>query len=145
MPRIFVSAVIPAPADKVWGRIRDFNGLPGWLPMVTESRILDDMKPDQVGCTREFVLQDGGKFNETLVSLSDYDMSFSYTMGESPLALTNYMATMRLTPVTETDQTFAEWMAEFDCAAEDEDGLVETVRDGVFETGFRELVRHFGS
>ena len=28
MPRVYTSSVIPAAADQVWERIRDFNGLP---------------------------------------------------------------------------------------------------------------------
>ncbi|MDJ1007468.1 MAG: SRPBCC family protein [Paracoccaceae bacterium] len=143
MPRVFVSAVIPAPAEKVWDLIRDFNGLPTWLPIVAESRILDGMAADQVGCTRDFTLQNGDRITETLVSLSDYDMAFSYTMGITPMPLENYFATLRLTPVTETGQTFAEWSAEFDCAPEEADGLIDSIGEGVFAAGFAALSRRF--
>ena len=143
MPRIFVSAIIPAPADKVWDRIRDFNGLPSWMPVVAESRIQDGLASDQVGCVRDFTLQNGDQITETLVTLSDYDMSYSYTMGVTPMPLENYFATIRLTPVTETGQTFAEWTAEFDCAPEDEEGLITGIGEGVFEAGFKALARRF--
>lgn len=143
MPRVFVSAVIPAPAEKVWDLIRDFNGMPAWLPLVAESRILDGLASDQVGCTRDFTLQNGDRITETLVSLSDYDMTFSYTMGETPMPLENYLATVRLTPVTETGQTFAEWSAEFDCAPEEADGLVGGIGEDVFAAGFAALIRRF--
>ena len=143
MPRLFVSAVIPAAADAVWDRIRDFNGLPNWLPLVAESRLLTGSSGDQVGAERELTLQNGDRITETLVSLSDYDMSFSYTMGDTPMPLENYFATLRLTPVTETGQTFAEWSAEFDCAAEDETELVENISSNVFEAGFAALQRRY--
>ena len=87
MPRIFVSSVIPATVEKVWERVRDFNALPDWVPMVAESHIQDGMLPDQVGCIREFSLQNGDRITEQLVALSDYDMSVSYTMLMTPMAL----------------------------------------------------------
>ena len=37
MARIFRSSVIDAPAEAVWARIRDFNGLPGWHPAIATS------------------------------------------------------------------------------------------------------------
>ncbi|MGR3435911.1 MAG: SRPBCC family protein [Shimia sp.] len=143
MARVFVSAIIPGAPDDVWEKVRDFNGLPSWLPLVSESRILDGAAADQVGATREFYLQNGDRLTETLVALSDYDMALSYTMGDTPMPLTNYLATMRLTPVTETGHTFAEWSAEFDCAPEDEEGLVESIGSGVFEAGWKALARRF--
>ncbi|XAT60733.1 SRPBCC family protein [Rhodobacteraceae bacterium Araon29] len=145
MPRIFVSSVIPAPVEKVWERIRDFNALPDWVPMVSESRIQEDMRSDQVGCIREFSLQNGDRITEQLVALSDYDMSVSYKMLVTPMALENYFATLRLTPVTETEETFVEWSAEFDCAAEDAKDLIETISVGVFETALKALARRLQS
>jgi ribosome-associated toxin RatA of RatAB toxin-antitoxin module len=145
MPRIFVSSIIPASADQVWERVRDFNGLPTWLPLVSECRILDQMSPDQIGCTREFFLQNGDRITETLVSLSDYDMSLSYTMGDTPMPLSEYFSTMRLTPVTESDQTFIEWSAEFDCSPEDEENLVNMIENDVFVAGLEALARRFES
>ncbi len=143
MPRIFVSAVIPAKADSVWERIRDFNGLPNWMPLVAESQLLDSSAGDQIGAVRELILQNGDRITETLVAMSDFDMSFSYTMGDTPMPLENYFATVRLTPVTETNQTFAEWSAEFDCAPEDADDLVGNISETVFAAGFASLQRRF--
>ena len=34
MAEVYTSSVIAAPADRVWARIRDFNGLPGWHPLM---------------------------------------------------------------------------------------------------------------
>jgi hypothetical protein len=56
----------------------------------------------------------------------------------------NYVATLRLTPVTDGDQTFMEWTAEFDCAPERENELVSNIGSGVFQGGFDALKRAFG-
>ncbi len=144
MARVFTSSVIGAPAAKVWERVRDFNGLPSWHPGIRESQIEGGGPADQVGCVRDFYLQNGDRIREQLLGLSDYDMFCTYSILESPMPLTNYVATLRLTPVTDGDRTFAEWSAEFDCAPEAEVDLVNGIGGNVFQTGFDALKRHFG-
>ena len=144
MARVFVSSVIAGPADQVWARIRDFNGLPTWHPSIRESQIEGGEPSDKVGCVRDFYLQNGDRIRERLLGLSDYDMFCTYSILESPMPLENYVATIRLTPITDGDRTFAEWTAEFDCAIENETDLVEGIGGNVFQTGFDSLKRHFG-
>jgi hypothetical protein len=60
------------------------------------------------------------------------------------MGVENYIATLRLTPITDGDRTFAEWSAEFDCPPEREAELVELIGNGVFQGGFDSLKRHFG-
>jgi hypothetical protein len=144
MARIFISSVIGAPAARVWARVRDFNGLPSWLPAVAESRIENGEPSDKVGCVRDFRLRNGDRLREKLLGLSDFDMSCTYSILESPMGVENYVATLRLTPITDGDRTFAEWTAEFDCAPEKETDLVNGIGNGVFQSGFDSLKRHFG-
>jgi uncharacterized protein YndB with AHSA1/START domain len=141
MPRVYVSSVIDAPAAKVWDRIRDFNALPRWVPAVRDSRIENGEPSDRVGCVRDFHLQNGDHLREQLLGLSDYDYFCTYSILESPMPLTDYVATIRLTPVTDGDRTFAEWTAEFDCAADDAEELVGGIGQNVFLAGFNALKR----
>ena len=143
MARVYVSSVINAPAAKVWERVRDFNGLPRWHPAIRESRIENGEPSDKVGCVRDFYLQNGDRLREKLLGLSDYDMFCTYSILESPMPLQNYIATLRLTPITDGDRTFAEWTAEFDCAPEVADDLVSGIGGNVFQGGFESLKRHF--
>jgi uncharacterized protein YndB with AHSA1/START domain len=141
MPRVYISSVIDAPAARVWERIRDFNGLPRWHPRIRDSRIENGEPADRVGCVRDFHLQNGDRIREKLLGLSDYDMFCTYAILESPMPLTDYVATLRLTPVTDGDRTFAEWTAEFDCAEADAEGLVNGIGTDVFLAGFTALKR----
>jgi uncharacterized protein YndB with AHSA1/START domain len=141
MPRVYVSAVIDAPAARVWERIRDFNALPRWVPAVRDSRIENGEPADRVGCVRDFHLQNGDHLREKLLGLSDYDLFCTYSILESPMPLTDYVATIRLTPVTDGDRTFAEWTAEFDCAPDVAEGLVTNIGQNVFMAGFNALKR----
>ena len=145
MARVYVSSVIDAPAAKVWEKVRDFNGLPRWHPRIRDSRIENGEPSDRVGCVRDFNLQNGDRIREKLLGLSDYDYFCTYAILESPMPLTDYIATLRLTPVTDGDRTFAEWTAEFECDPADEEGLVEGVGNNVFLAGFNALKRQMGA
>ena len=144
MARVYVSSVIGAPAEKVWERVRDFNGLPNWHPRIRDSRIEDALPSDKVGCIRSFHLQNGELIREKLLGLSDYDLYCTYEILESPMPLEEYVATLRLTPITDGARCFIEWSAEFSCDPENENKLVNGIAGDVFQTGFDALKRHFG-
>jgi hypothetical protein len=143
LAKVFVSIVIDAPVAKVWTVIRDFNGLPSWTPFVAESRIEQNAKAEQVGCIRNFRLKDGGRVRERLLALSDYDFSIVYAILESPMAVENYVATLRLFPVTDGDRSYAEWSAEFDCRPDRETELVAEIGRSVFLAGLKALQVRF--
>jgi len=144
MAQVYASSVLGAPADAVWDAVRDFNGLPSWHPAIAESRIEGNAPGDQVGCVRAFRLKDGGFIRERLLALSDYDFACTYAILESPMGVENYVATLRLIPVTDGARTFIEWSAEFDCPPEREAALVEQIGGGVFQGGFDALKSRFG-
>ena len=139
MPHVYASSVLGAPADRVWAVIRDFNALPEWHPAIAESRIEGGAPSDQVGCVRAFRLTDGGFIRERLLALSDYDFRCTYSILESPMGVENYVATLKLTQITDGGRTFAEWSAEFDCAPEDAAELDEIVGDQIYVNGMRGL------
>jgi hypothetical protein len=144
MAKVYASAIIQAPASAVWAVVRDFNALPKWTTFVAESRIEHNLAADKVGCIRNFRLNNGGRIRERLLALSDYEMSCTYSILESPLGVENYVATLRLIPVTETDETFAEWTAEFDAAPEREGRIAEEIGRDVFAAGLGTLKTRFG-
>lgn len=137
--KVYTSSVIDAPADRVWAQVRDFNGLPSWHPLIADSRIEGGDPPDRVGCVRSFTLRDGGSIRERLLALSDFDFLCVYAILESPMGVEDYVATLKLTPITDGDRTFAEWSAEFECAPGREQELAEQIGQGVFQSGFAAL------
>jgi hypothetical protein len=143
MIRVYVSSIIDTGADNVWSRVRDFNGLPQWHPGIADSRIENGQPADRIGCIRHFHTRDGGTIRERLLALSDYDFSCTYEILESGMGVANYVATLKLTPVTDGGRCFAEWSAEFDCDPGRERELTEGIGNGVFQAGFDALKRHF--
>lgn len=144
MARAYASSVIRASADEVWAAVRDFNGLPSWHPEIVDSEIEEGKPADQVGCVRSFHLADGAHVRERLLGFSDLERTYVYNFETTPFPVQNYIATLRLTPVTDGNRCFAEWWTSFDCAPDETDQWVDTFANGVFQTGFDSLKRRFG-
>jgi hypothetical protein len=139
MVKVFISSVIQAPSDKVWAVVRDFNDMPSWHPLISRSTIDGGRPSDSIGCIRTLTLTDGVKVREQLLSLSDFDYSFSYAILESGLDVNNYVAGLKLTPVTDGNHTFAEWTAEFETTPGTEQEMADQIGNGVFQAGFDAL------
>jgi hypothetical protein len=142
MVRIVRSTIMEAPIEAVWDVLRDFNGQDQWHPAVADSHIERGLSSDKVGCVRRFHLADGSELREQLLALSDIDMTFSYCLLETPIPLLNYVAHVRLIPVTDGDMTFWHWTTRFDTPPGRERELEREVSGSIFEGGFA-AVRDF--
>lgn len=120
MSKVYCSAVVDAPVEKVWEIVREFNGLPEWHPMVTKSTIGNDLIGSAVGCVRTIELTDGGHMKERLLALNDLDHSSTFTIVNSALPLAHYLSELRLHRVTADERTFVEWVGQFDVADAEE-------------------------
>ena len=136
MPLVVKSTVIDAPVERVWGVLRDFNGHDKWHPPVAESHIERGWASDRVGCVRRFRMRDGAELRERLLTLSDADLAYSYCLLETPIPLFNYVAHVRLAPVTDGDRTFWRWESRFDTPAGREAELVGMVGEEIYQGGF---------
>jgi len=136
------STVIDQPVDAVWAVLRDFNGHDQWHPAVADSHIERGLPSDRIGCVRRFHLRDGSELRELLLTLSDADMAFSYCLLETPVPLFNYVAHVRLAPVTDGDRTFWHWESRFDTPAGRERELAEMVGRDIYEGGFAAIRAH---
>lgn len=143
MATVTISSVIDAPVEKVWARIRDFNGLPSWHPRMVKSQIEDGKDATEIGCVRNFQLASGPTLREKLTAFSDKDFLVGYSILETPQPLTNHKATLQLRRVTDGDRTYAEWTASFDAAPEEADKLAQGMGANVFQGGFNALKEHF--
>jgi uncharacterized protein YndB with AHSA1/START domain len=139
MARAYASTILDAPIETVWATIRDFNGLPSWHPAIARSEIEDGLDPDVVGCVRRFWLADGTLVRERLLSFDDRMTSFSYNFETPCFPVRNYVARVRLMPVTRDERTFAEWEATFDEAPEDAGKYVQIISKDVFQGGWDAL------
>ncbi len=146
MPRVYYSTILSAPLEIAWEVIRDFNGLPNWHPGIKASELEDACSPDCeacIGSVRHFQLANDEWMREQLLSLSDMDCSVTYTILETGMKLENYIATLKLSPITATDETFAEWEAVFDFTDPAAGEETMEIVHGVFSSGLENLDNMF--
>ncbi|MGH3586772.1 MAG: SRPBCC family protein [Pseudonocardia sp.] len=143
MPRPYASGVVPASADAVWSVVRDFNGLPGWLPAITASELTTGGSGAEIGAVRRLTLGDGGVVVERLLVLDDADRRCTYEILESPFAVRRYVSTLRVASVTASGEAFVEWWSEYDSEAADEADLTKLFAGGVYGAGIESLRARF--
>ena len=139
MIRVRRSAVIDAPIERVWAILRDFNSHWAWHPVVAESTIERGETADQVGCVRNFTLQDGNHIREQLLTLSDRDHVSTYCILDATIPMRRYVATVQLKRVTDGDRTFWHWESTFETPRGREREFADLVGKGVYEGGFAGL------
>jgi hypothetical protein len=144
MVKVVKSTVLPAPVEAVWEVLRDFNGHDRWHPIVKDSVVEKGWTSDRVGCVRKFHLQDGSELREQLLTLSDADMAFSYCLLDTPVPLLNYVAHVRLSPVTDGDMTFWHWESRFDTPPGRERELQQMVAENVYQGGMDAIRAYMG-
>lgn len=143
MARVYVSAVMNATLEQAWGLLRDFGALGNYHPYFENSFIEDGKPADQVGCVRNFKGRDGGGvIRERLLALSDDEHRCRYAILEVDADWKNYVAEMRLLPVTEGNRCFGEWWAEWEVPADQEAAALERVK-GTFRTFFECVDQQF--
>jgi hypothetical protein len=144
MVKVVKSTVLNAPVEAVWDVLRDFNGHDRWHPIVADSVVEKGWTSDRVGCVRKFHLQDGSELRELLLTLSDADMAFSYCLLDTPVPLLNYVAHVRLSPVTDGDMTFWHWESRFDTPPGREKELQQMVAENVYQGGMDAVRAYMG-
>ncbi len=142
LQRIVRSTIIDAPVERVWAILRDVNSHDQWHDVVETSRIEGGESPTQVGCIRDFTLQDGNRVREQLLTLSDSDFKSTYCIVEATIPLQRYVATVTLKRVTDGNRTFWHWESTFATPPGRERELGDLVAQGVYEAGFENLRRH---
>ncbi len=133
------TTIINTDTDRVWSIIRDFSNVAAWHQDVTELLGVEHGPGDRVGCLRRIRLRNKAIFVEKLLALSDLEHSYSYTIVEGPAPVRDYVGTVKLTPITRTDQTLVSWTSVFNPAEGDGAALPNAVRDTVILVGFSGL------
>jgi hypothetical protein len=137
----YASTVIDATADAVWAKIRDFNAMPDWnREGIATSEIEDGKAGDQVGAVRSFTLvADGEHLREKLLAHSDEKRFYTYDFQKKPFDVDNYNATIRVTPVTDSDKAFVEWWVTFDCDRDRQEHWSGFFAKVVFQNGLESI------
>ncbi|MFY0614261.1 MAG: SRPBCC family protein [Hyphomicrobiaceae bacterium] len=144
MVKVVKSTVLDAPIEAVWDVLRDFNGHDQWHPAVATSQIERGRDGDRIGCVRRFKLEDGSELREQLLTLSDIEQTFSYCLLDTPVPLFNYVAHVRLYPVTDGNRTFWQWESRFDTRAGETEAMTKLVGEDIYVAGFDAIEKLMG-
>eukprot|EP01059_Diplonema_ambulator_P002782 TRINITY_DN1241_c0_g1_i7.p1 TRINITY_DN1241_c0_g1~~TRINITY_DN1241_c0_g1_i7.p1 ORF type:complete len:139 (+),score=45.54 TRINITY_DN1241_c0_g1_i7:55-471(+) len=114
--KVFESTVIKAPADKVWDAVRNLDFK--WSKIVKSS----DGEPGLVGSQRVITYTDGTVQKVTLSGLDDAKMSVTWDLVESdpPMQYLSCIHTIHLRRITNTNETYFEWVTDFSMDANQE-------------------------
>ncbi len=78
-----------------------------------------------------------------MLALSDLEQTFSYCLLDTPIPMFNYVAHVRLLPVTDGDRTFWHWESRFTTRpARCERSSREMVAEQIYQAGFEAIRRH---
>ncbi len=120
MAKSYYSTVLNHSAEKVWSIIRPFDHY-AWAGVPSETTIEGGKAGDQVGAIRRVTTGDR-IIRQILLAHSDLERSYTYSFYDPPpFPVRNYVATIRIAPIVESNHAFVEWWATFDCAADEYD------------------------
>jgi hypothetical protein len=114
MEHLYNSCVINAPLNQVWEAVKDFHNMDWAEGVIDKVDKVGELNGSEIGARRKL----NGVFNETLRELNEEDHLIRYTIDDGPEPvsrekLDQYLSTIHMTPVTDSDSTFVEWSADY--------------------------------
>jgi len=103
--------VINAPADVVWGKVKNFGDLGAWHPAVAKTEIIGK-KNNVKGAVRLLTLQDGGTIKEKLLFYNEKGMTYKYQILEGVLPVSSYVSWITVKG-SKTGATTVVWKSTF--------------------------------
>ncbi len=108
MAEVRVEQELPAAADAVWRRLRDFGGIGSWSPSVTSC----DVEGSGVGAVRTIRVGQA-VIRERLESFDDAQRSFSYSVLEGTLPVASFLGRISISAAG-TSRSRILWTAAFE-------------------------------
>ncbi len=139
--RISDGTIINAPPELIWKTLRDFSTIAQWHPAVQDCIIEGGGPADRAGAVRAIHLRDGTPLRERVTALSDKDMTYSYSVIESPLPLAHHSSIVSLQGVEGGSKTLATWYVEFRLTQGAPEQMANTIHAGVILPGFQGLAK----
>lgn len=132
-------AIVERPPATVWKLVGSFDALDVWLPPVRGSSFTG--VSSQPGAIRVLDLGNNATVTEKLLTYSGADHRYSYAFLNSPLPVTNYVATIELHPAA-AGRTLVKWSSTFDAAGAPDDKAKEAIQ-GIYDAGLTRLAAIF--
>ena len=126
------AADINVPPDELWQLIGGFGSLPDWVPGVSQSKLADG------GRVRYLSDPQGQSFVERLETYDSSAHTYSYSILESPIPVSNYLATIAVTSTNGGKKSHVEWWARYTPSGISEEAAGE-IFHRIFSAGLKAL------
>jgi mxaD protein len=138
MPKVTMSTPVAMNADALWQAIGSFAAIGDWHPMVEKV----DSQGEQKGSVRTLQLIGGAKLVERLEEVSPTERLYRYSIVESPLPVSNYVAEIRVKDKGD-GSSVVEWSSDFMVNTSNERDVVKTFQE-VYQAGLDNLTKLYG-
>jgi hypothetical protein len=117
----FNSAVINAPADKVWAALRNFHDMNAFPNVIEQTDAIGDTPGTEIGAQRLL----NNAFHETLKSLDDENRVLTYSIDDGPSAVSKdnvkgYTGQVQVFAVTDEDKSFVLWTSSWESSGSED-------------------------
>jgi carbon monoxide dehydrogenase subunit G len=127
---------LSVPPQKAWELIKDFDGWQNWHPAIASTEITSG-KGNTHGTVRVLTTKDGGKITERLVRYQPKGFSYTYTITDSPLPITDYTSTIQVKPSKSGSAVI--WSSHFRAKEGTADADALKVMRGIYTAGLDNL------
>ena len=139
MAKVNMSTTLNVPARTVWDTIGRFNALADWHPAIEKSEETTE-GGDRI---RRLSLAGGGTIVERLEDLDEGARACTYSIQESPLPISGYLARLSVRELEGGTSCEVEWSSEFEASGAPEHQAIEAIQ-GIYQAGFDSLRKMFG-
>lgn len=131
-----VSVDVNVSPSEIWQLIGGFGSLPDWMPGISQSQLADG------GRVRHLRDAEGHSFVERLERYDAAARTYSYSIVQSPLSISDYLSTIAVTPIVGSKRSRVEWSSVYTPV-----GITEKQADDIFQglysTGLKALVSRY--
>ena len=127
--------IINKDAASLWEIVGAFNGLNVWHPAVAGSDLQGNGTTE--GDTRLLTLGDGATINETLMAYDADGMRYQYMITESPLPVADYVSSISVEAIDDT-QSKVIWESTFMAAGATDEEAAAAIK-GIYVSGLDAL------
>lgn len=135
------TTVVTADPDAVWQIIGKFGGLADWHPLLPPSVIEGGADPEMPGAVQAFSVNGQVVIRERLLEKDDSRRMLRYTIHESTVPVSHYVATLSVHPHDAGAEI--RWVATYEAADELVSEIEKHFGDAIYATGLNALKERF--
>jgi len=137
-------AILDAEPEMVWHLLRQFGSIDSWHAQITSCVIEGGNVSGDGGSIRTLHMAEGEVLHERLLSIDNNEMTMTYGLCDSGVALESYSATLSVRPAEDGHRTLFTWQASFEAEDDSTAARYESLIGEFILAGLDGLGEHLG-